>query len=156
MSNENMELKNIDPAVVENIATQIFQALPMLRKRIQKFDMMNADQSMPLSHVQVLAVLDEEGSMTVSEISRRFNIAKPNITPLVDRLAANGLVERQRSTLDRRVVNIVILDAGRERLRQTQESINRMIASWSDRVTPEEFQELSDALDSMIRILSNV
>ncbi len=156
MRNENRELPNLDPAVVENIATQIFQALPMLRKRIQKFDMMNADHAMPLSHVQVLAVLEEEGSMTVSEISRRFNIAKPNITPLVDRLSADGLVERQRSTLDRRVVNIAILDAGRERLRQTQESINRMITGWSDRITPEEFKELSDALDSLIRILSNV
>lgn len=155
MSNENKEMMNVDPAVVQNIATQIFQALPMLRKRIQKFDM-NSDHAMPLSHVQVLAVLEEEGSMTVSEISRRFNIAKPNITPLVDRLSADGLVERQRSTLDRRVVNIAILDAGRERLRQTQETIYRMINGWSDRITPEDFKELSDALDSLIRILSNV
>ena len=155
MSNENKEMMNVDPAVVQNIATQIFQALPMLRKRIQKFDM-NSDHAMPLSHVQVLAVLEEEGSMTVSEISRRFNIAKPNITPLVDRLSADGLVERQRSTLDRRVVNIAILDAGRERLRQTQETIYRMISGWSDRISPEDFKELSDALDSLIRILSNV
>ena len=94
--------------------------------------------------------------MTVSEISRRFNIAKPNITPLVDRLSAEGLVQRQRSETDRRVVNIAILDAGRERLRQTQQAINDMIAGWTDRISAEEFEELSGALDSLIRILSKV
>lgn len=152
----NTERNALDPQVVENIASKIFSVQPMLRKRVQKLEGLNANQSMPLSHVQVLSVLNDEGSMTVSDISRRFNIAKPNITPLVDRLSAEGLVERQRSTLDRRVVNIAILEAGRERLRQTQQAIHEMIAGWADRITPEDFQELSNALDSMIRILSNV
>ena len=152
----NTERNVLDPKVIENIASKIFSVQPMLRKRVAKFEGMNAGQSMPLSHVQVLSVLNDEGSMTVSDISRRFNIAKPNITPLVDRLSAEGLVERQRSETDRRVVNIAIRDAGRERLLQTQQAIFAMIAGWADRISPEEFSELSDALDSMIRILSNV
>ena len=146
----------LDQRVIENIASKIFSVQPMLRKRVQKYEGTNAGQSMPLSHVQVLSVLNDEGSMTVSDISRRFNIAKPNITPLVDRLSAEGLVQRQRSETDRRVVNIAILEAGRERLRQTQQAINNMIAGWADRISPEDFQELSDSLDSLIRILSNV
>ena len=156
MNTINIDSKPLDPNVVENIALKIFQVQPMLRKRIQKYEISSAGQVMPISHVQVLTVLNEEGSMTVSEISRRFNIAKPNITPLVDRLSAEGLVERQRSSLDRRVVNISICDAGRERLRQTQEAIFQMISSWSDRISDEEFREFSTALDSMIRILSKV
>lgn len=151
-----MENNSIELNVVENIASKIFRVQPMIRRRIQKFESANSNPSMPLSHVQVLTVLDEEGSMTVSDISRRFNIAKPNITPLVDRLAADGLVERKRSTTDRRVVHIAILEAGRERLRQTRESINQMISGWSEKLPENELQELSDALDSIIRILSNV
>ena len=58
--------------------------------------------------------------MSVSEISRRFGIAKPNITPLVDRLISAGLVERVRNKADRRVVDVYILDAGREKLREIQ------------------------------------
>ena len=156
MNTVNKENGAIGHSVVENIASKIFRVQPMLRKRIQKFEGLNANQSMPLSHVQVLSVLNEEGSMTVSDISKRFNIAKPNITPLVDRLASEGLVERQRSTVDRRVVHIAILEPGRERLRQTQEAIYQMIDGWSDRITEEDFCELSGALDSVIRILSKV
>ena len=156
MNNANNDRNALDPVVIDNIASKIFRVQPMLRKRIQRFEGSNSAQTMPLSHVQVLTVLNEEGSMTVSDISRRFNIAKPNITPLVDRLSAAGLVERQRSTLDRRVVNIAIREEGRERLKQTQNAIHNMINGWSDHITDDEFEELSAALDSMIRILSKV
>ena len=71
---------------------------------------------MPLSHVQVLAMLDHRGSLSITEISNSFGIAKPNITPLVDRLIEDGLVMRERNSADRRVVNVVICEKGRERL----------------------------------------
>lgn len=61
-------------------------------------------------------MLEEVGSMTVSEISRKFGMAKPNITPLVDRLIQHGLVDRVHSDSDRRVVNVVILDEGRRKV----------------------------------------
>jgi DNA-binding MarR family transcriptional regulator len=154
--NTNMEILERNSEVVKNIAVKIFRVQPMLRKRIQKFEGMAVEQQMPFSHVQVLYVLNEEGSMTVSDISKRFNIAKPNITPLVDRLVSEGLVERQRSTVDRRVVFINILEAGRERLNMTQMAILNMIEGWADKISETEFVELSGALDSIMRILSKV
>ena len=152
ITHENSEKR----LVVQNISEMIFRVLPMLRKRLQRLEGLSAEQQMPFSHVQVLSVLNDEGALTVSEISRRFNIAKPNITPLVDRLAADGLVERQRSPEDRRVVYIAIMEPGRERLQMVRESILRVIDGWSDRITENEMNELSAALDSMIRILSKV
>lgn len=70
----------------ERIAENIFYALPLLKKRMMCLESVQADRGIPISHVQVLAMLEEVGSMTVSEISRKFGMAKPNITPLVDRL----------------------------------------------------------------------
>ena len=154
MSNENKEMMNVDPAVVQNIATQIFQALPMLRKRIQKFDM-NSDHAMPLSHVQVLAVLEEEGSMTVSEISRRFNIAKPNITPLIDRMINAGYVTRERNAADRRVVHVVILDKGREKVRDTVEALRVCMDAWAKELDAGKLETLSDALETIRQLLGN-
>ena len=103
---------------VENIAQGIFQVQPLLKKRLVKLSAIQSEQGIPLSHVQVLAMLEEVGSMSVSEISKRFGIAKPNITPLVDRLVNAGLVDRVRSETDRRVVNIVILEEGRNRKKE--------------------------------------
>ena len=146
----------ISTECVERIAQGIFQAQPLLKKRLTKLSAIQSEQGIPLSHVQVLSMLQEVGSMSVSEISKRFGIAKPNITPLVDRLVNAGLVDRVRSETDRRVVNIVILDAGRQRLQQIESALNEHVASWQHMLTAEEFVRLADALDDLVEILGKI
>ena len=130
--------------------------LPLLRKRLLRLDVVQAEHGIPLSHAQVLTMLSETNSMSVSEISRRLGIAKPNITPLVDRLIAADLVDRVRDTGDRRVVNVVIQPAGREKLLAIQKSIGDQVREWSETMSEEDFNELARALDSITRILSNL
>ena len=155
MSTEDMNVQ-ISTDCVEHIAQGIFQAQPLLKKRLTKLSAIQSEQGIPLSHVQVLAMLEEVGSMSVSEISKRFGIAKPNITPLVDRLVNAGLVDRVRSETDRRVVNIVILPAGRDRLDQIQSALNEHVASWQYALTADEFVRLASALDDLVEILGKI
>ena len=154
MITEEMNSPSIE--CMERIAQGIFQAQPMLKKRLVKLSAIQSEQGIPLSHVQVLAMLEEVGSMSVSDISRRFGIAKPNITPLVDRLVSAGLVDRVRSESDRRVVNIVILDEGRRRLQQIQGALNEHVAGWQHALTGEEFVRLENALYDIIEILGKI
>ena len=141
---------------VLRLAQGIFQAQPLMKKRLAKLSAIQSDQGIPLSHVQVLAMLEEMGSMSVSEISKRFGIAKPNITPLVDRLVNAGLVDRVRSETDRRVVNIVILEEGRSRLRQIQNALNEHVVSWQSVLSDEEFTRLDRALTDIVEILGKI
>lgn len=154
----NNEVNNsiVSADCVERIALGVFQAQPLLKKRLVKLSAIQSDQGIPLSHVQVLSMLEEVGSMSVSEISKRFGIAKPNITPLVDRLVSAGLVDRVRSETDRRVVNIVILEEGRERLRQIQNALNKHVAGWQSKLTADEFARLDNALADVIEILGKI
>lgn len=155
MNNEE-KYTQVSAECVERIAQGVFQAQPLLKKRLVKLSAIQSDQGIPLSHVQVLAMLEEVGSMSVSEISKRFGIAKPNITPLVDRLVNAGLVDRVRSETDRRVVNIVILEEGRNRLQQIQNALNDHVASWQSTLTGEEFERLDRALIDIIEILGKI
>ena len=145
-----------DDRTVEQIASNIFHVLPLLRKRLLRLDVVQAEHGIPLSHAQVLTMLSETNSMSVSEISRRLGIAKPNITPLVDRLRAADLVDRVRDTGDRRVVNVVIQPAGREKLADIQKSIGAQVREWSESMSEEDFNELARSLESITRILSNL
>lgn len=142
--------------MVEQVASNIFHVLPLLRKRLLRLDVVQGEHGIPLSHAQVLSMLSETSSMSVSEISRRLGIAKPNITPLVDRLIANGLVDRVRDTSDRRVVNVVILPAGEEKLAAIKQSIAVQVREWSRNMSDEDFDELSAALSSITRILAGL
>lgn len=141
---------------IDHIAQRLFQVQPLLKKRMARLTAIQSEQGIPLSHVQVLAMLEEMGSMSVSEVSKRFGIAKPNITPLVDRLVNAGLADRVRSEADRRVVNIVILPAGRERLAQIQSALNEHVSDWRHALSDEEFIRLADALDDLVKILGKI
>lgn len=142
--------------VAEAITKNIFQSMALLKKRVVRFNMLQAEHGIPLSHVQVLSLLNEVDSLTITQISEKFDIAKPNITPLVDRMIAAGLVDRVRSSTDRRIVNVVILPAGRQKLMEIQASLNANVNEWADVLQPEEFTQLADALKTVSDILSKV
>ncbi len=146
--------RTIDPAMIDNVAQNMFHILPLIKKRLLHMDMVQREHGTPLSHVQVLAMLSDVGTMSVSEISRRLGIAKPNITPLVDRLFESGYVDRQHDENDRRVVNIVLLPEGEKKLAAIRATIAQQIQQQSDGLTVSEFRELNESLCSVVRILS--
>ena len=148
--------RTIDPAMIDSVAQNMFHVMPLIKKRLLHMDLVQKEHGTPLSHVQVLAMLQDVGTMSVSEISRRLGIAKPNITPLVDRLFEAGYVDRQHDENDRRVVNIVLLPAGEEKLSAIRATIARQIQAQSESLTISEFRELHDALASVVRILSSL
>ena len=137
--------ENNKPAV-DLIAENVFQIIPLLKKRLSHITAFRSEEGLPFSHYQVLSLLEERGSMSVSEISDYFDIAKPNITPLVDRLVNANLVDRVRSTTDRRVVYVVILDEGRMRLKSIRESLKGNVSAWHENLTDEEFDRLAAAI----------
>ena len=148
--------RTIDPAMIDNVAQNMFHTLPLIKKRLLHMDLVQREHGTPLSHVQVLAMLNDVGTMSVSEISRRLGIAKPNITPLVDRLYEAGYVDRQHDENDRRVVNIVLLEAGKEKLAAIRATISRQIQLQVDGLSVSEFRELNESLSSIVRILSSL
>ena len=148
--------RTIDPAMIDAVAQNMFHVMPLIKKRLLHMDMVQKEHGTPLSHVQVLAMLQDAGTMSVSEISRRLGIAKPNITPLVDRLYEAGYVDRQHDENDRRVVNIVLLPAGTEKLAAIRATIARQIQVQSEDLSVTEFRELNDSLASLVRILSSL
>ena len=148
--------RTIDPAMIDNVAQNMFHILPLIKKRLLHMDLVQREHGTPLSHVQVLAMLNDVGTMSVSEISRRLGIAKPNITPLVDRLYESGYVDRQHDENDRRVVNIVLLEAGKEKLASIRSTISRQIQMQVDGLSVSEFREFNESLSSVVRILSSL
>ncbi|MED9821752.1 MAG: MarR family transcriptional regulator [Christensenellales bacterium] len=148
--------RTIDPAMIDSVAQNMFYVLPLIKKRLLHMDLVQREHGTPLSHVQVLAMLYDAGTMSVSEISRRLGIAKPNITPLVDRLYACGYVDRQHDENDRRVVNIVLLPAGEEKLDAIRETISNQIQLQTEHLTLSEFRELNESLSNVVRILSSL
>lgn len=138
----------------EKLAWQILTVAPIMKKRLFRPDFDQGANQLPLSYAQVLATLDIEESMTVTEISERFDIAKPNITPLIDRMIDAGYVKRVRNSTDRRVVHVIILEKGREKVREMVASLTNTVHGWSKAMTEEEIQKVTDAIEEIRSILA--
>jgi DNA-binding MarR family transcriptional regulator len=68
----------------------------------------------------VLNVLGENDGATIGAIADRLSLESSTITPPVKRMEAAGLVERRRSTLDERQVNVSLTPDGRDMLARSK------------------------------------
>ncbi len=73
-------------------------------------------------------VLGVRGSCRMGEIAEHLGVVQSAITPLVDRLETQGLVERVRSTEDRRVWLVALTQEG-QTLNADQEKLHQAIAT---------------------------
>ena len=69
-----------------------------------------------VSKLVVLKALASNGAMMPSKIAEWTNTERHNITALVNRMKQDGLVTTERSSSDKRLVNITLTDKGREAL----------------------------------------
>lgn len=83
-----------------------------------------------LTHPQYLVMLAlwEHSPRSVKELGSALQLEPATLSPLLKRLEATGYVTRQRSTVDERVLDITLTDAGR-RLRDRAEGIPPKIVS---------------------------
>ena len=140
-----------DAALVDAISRNLYDALPLLPKRLVRVEAITREFGMPFSHVQILCMLSA-GEMTIGEISTGLGIAKPNITPLLDALHERGLVERCRSDKDRRIVNVRLLPEGQEMTERLQQSIASQVMEWPEGFSNSDIKRLNNALAYLIEV----
>jgi DNA-binding MarR family transcriptional regulator len=76
----------------------------------------------------VMLALWEHSPRSVKEIGSALQLDPATLSPLLKRLEAAGFIRRERSTVDERVLDITLTDAGR-RLRDQAESIPPTVVS---------------------------
>jgi len=86
---------------------------------------------------QAIDALAKAGEpLTLSEFASRLHCVRSNITQLVDRLEADGLVERVDDPSDRRAIRAVVTPLGVERQAAGAEVVNRLQDEFAARITP--------------------
>jgi MarR family transcriptional regulator, organic hydroperoxide resistance regulator len=65
----------------------------------------------------VIAPLDRAGSLPVGELACTAGVATPTATRMLDGLVRDGIVEREGSSVDRRVVTVRLTEKGVRQVR---------------------------------------
>lgn len=80
-----------------------------LEKRLER-------HGLSIAKLNVLSRLAEAGEpLTLSEVATRLACVRSNVTQLVDRLEAEGLVRREADRSDRRIIRAVLTAEGRRK-----------------------------------------
>jgi DNA-binding MarR family transcriptional regulator len=92
-----------------------------------------------------LASVDRHGPLTPSELAAREQIQRPTATRIVDRLVAEGLVERTPDPDDRRSLRIATTSRGRATLRAARHRKTAFLARALADLGPEDRATLERA-----------
>ena len=103
---------------------------------------------------RVLRVLWERGSVPLSSLASATLIPAPSLVGVVDRLTRNGLVARERSTGDRRVVYIHATEQGQSLEASVRPRVDAVYAQLMDQIEPKVWRELNVSLDQLTESLS--
>jgi DNA-binding MarR family transcriptional regulator len=76
--------------------------------------------------------------LALSELANRLSCVKSNMTQLIDRLEADGLVQRVQCPGDRRLVKAEITPAGREREEAGTAEIAKLHSEFASKVQEED------------------
>lgn len=95
------------------------------------------------SQFAVLECLGHKGEMTLGELSTKMLMSCGNMTVVVDNLEKEGLVERNRSASDRRVIHVSLTPSGKALFDQHFPDHAQLIARLAKVLSPHEQVELA-------------
>lgn len=102
----------------------------------------------------MLHVSEGAGGRRMTELARAVVLSKSGLTALVDRMEADGLLERRPDPEDRRATRVVLTGEGESRFREASAHHRQVVHRiFIDRVTEEEAVVLSGTLERVRREL---
>ena len=108
-----------------------------------------AGLTLPKFNVLMELASSPDGRLPLHEIVRRLVKSAPNISALIDRLEADGLVCRSRESSDRRVVTASLTNKGWDALRRGGPPLFEAEKRVLEEITPQDRETLARLLEAI-------
>lgn len=109
-----------------------------------------SDVGLSMAKFSVLSELTAEREpLALCELANRLSCVRSNVTQLIDRLEAEGLVARVADAQDRRSVRASLTPLGSERYSAGQIEVERLQKEFAERLGSEDRAHLAKALEAI-------
>jgi DNA-binding MarR family transcriptional regulator len=105
------------------------------------------------SEFRVLMTLLKRDSQPISKIGGWLGISKPNMTAVIDKLIADGYVERKPDTGDRRIIDITLTVKGRRYMEECKAELRESMKKKLSTLPREDIDSLYASLENIRVIL---
>jgi len=100
-----------------------------------------------------IKIIGDLSPVRVSDLAARMYLNPSTIVGILDRLESRGLVQRNRSDDDRRVVRVLLTDVGKELLVRAPEVASGLLVNGLETLTFKELRSIEAGLDKLVSIL---
>jgi DNA-binding MarR family transcriptional regulator len=150
----------MDDSILERVTEDLLSIPPVIfrivRNKFVRAALTDIGADITPHHFEIIRLLMEEGTMHVAEIGQRLEIARAQMTQLIEKLADLGIVERQPDPNDRRIINIAITQQGIVLLEDHKHIVEEAIREMMSFLPDEELEELSISLRKLWSILGKL
>ena len=103
----------------------------------------------------VMQAIEKEESPSTSTLARHIVVSQATVTRIIDRLERAGLVKREKSSKDKRVVNVRLTEEGRSKLETAPEPLQagflreyRKLADWEQQMLKSSLLRIAAMMDA--------
>jgi DNA-binding MarR family transcriptional regulator len=151
---KNITLKNHrTPSSSEQIKAVIF----LIRKLMHGAELytkeLNKEYSITSAQLNCLLALYENGPLPPSQIARHIMVNSSTVTGVIDRLEQKKLVQRQRNSPDRRIINIQLTSDGKKMAEVAPPPIQQRVVDGLQQLSPNELNQIIRSLSKLTRML---
>ena len=104
---------------------------------------------------RIMFVLWQEDELPIRELAKRTSLGKSTLTSMLDRLEAAGLILRERSETDRRVIVVKRTEKDRSRKRTYERVSQEMTEIYYAGLSEPEIERFETTLDRILANLAN-
>jgi DNA-binding MarR family transcriptional regulator len=115
-----------------------------------------AFSDLSITEIHTIEAVGLYGSRTMSEISSKLDITMGTLTTAIDKLIRKGYVQRSRSEVDRRIVNVSLTNKGKLAYRIHEKFHMDMVKEIMNDFNPEEEEVLLTALHKLNKHLKDI
>lgn len=114
-------------------------------------EMLSLERELPKTDLLALLMLHRRGEATMSELAADLNVPLSTATGIGARLTRKGLVERERSEQDRRVIVTRLTEEGRALALKVQAYVDGILQRITAALTPEEAATLMALVQKVLQ-----
>jgi DNA-binding MarR family transcriptional regulator len=125
-----------------------------LERIVGLFRSLSPASGLSMTATATLADLERLGPQRLTLLAARESVSQPAMTQLISRLEESGLVRREASPEDGRVVLVVITDDGRATLARRRAARTQRLTSIIAQLSPDQRAALASALPGLDALAS--
>ncbi|QGQ97477.1 MarR family transcriptional regulator [Paenibacillus psychroresistens] len=145
-----------DEAYKDQLLIQMQSSLETLSMQIkQEIQQMNEPDNLAGGQFYLLHNLSQKGTINASEVANMIGITSGAVTGMTDKLVSMGLITRERSETDRRVVLFSITDRGNETIKRIRDRRFKRITELFRQINNSELETTINVFDKITSLLEN-